>query len=152
VVETDEGSRIRMLASGTVAPDTVVLSTPGPAADDAQGDVRVNVDDTDVITVQVDAHGAGYLVVADADQTGWSATVDGTPAALVAADQGLVAVAVPAGTHSVSLRFTAPFGTAGAWIAGATAVVVLLTFAGGGGLTDAAPARRQCGSGGIAGW
>jgi hypothetical protein len=65
VVETDEGSRIRMLASRTAAPDTVVLSTPGPAADDAQGDVRVNVDDTDVITVQVDARGAGYLVVAE---------------------------------------------------------------------------------------
>jgi hypothetical protein len=131
VVETDQDSRIRMLASGTVAPDTVVLSTPGPAADNAQADGRVADDGTDVITVQVDAHGAGYLVVADADQTGWSATVDGTPAALVAADQGLVAVAVPAGTHSVSLRFTAPFGTAGGWIAGSTAFVVLLTFAGG---------------------
>jgi hypothetical protein len=131
VVETDQDSRIRMLASGTVAPDTVVLSTPGPAADNAQADVRVADDGTDVITVQVDAHGAGYLVVADADQTGWSATVDGTPAALVAADQGVVAVAVPAVTHSVSLRFTAPFGTAGGWITGTTAFVVLLTFAGG---------------------
>lgn len=130
VVDTDPDDRVARLANGTVDAGTVVLSAPGPAADNAPARVRVDDDGTDVVTVRVDAEGAGYLVVADADQTGWSATVDGAPADLVAADQGLVAVAVAAGGHTVTLRFAAPSSTAGGWISVITAFAVLSMIAG----------------------
>jgi hypothetical protein len=129
VVETDQDARIRMLAAGSLPADTVVLSTPGPEATGAPAVVRVGEDGLNAITASVAARGAGYLVVADADQTGWVATVDGRPAELVAADQGVVAVAVPAGTHEIRLRF-APADQGPALMASAGTAVILLGILG----------------------
>ena len=107
-VVPSQDQRVAMLSSGTVADDAVVLSDPGPAASGQPAAVQVVQDGTDSITTTVDAQGSGYLVVADADQVGWQATVDGHQADLVKADQGLVAVNVPAGTHTVTLRYSLP--------------------------------------------
>jgi uncharacterized membrane protein YfhO len=65
----------------------------------------VVADDPEHIRVAVDAQGAGHLVVADALQAGWEATLDGEPVPLVNADHGMVAVAVPAGSHTVDLTY-----------------------------------------------
>lgn len=126
VVVGDQRQRVRLLASGNLPDDTVVLSRPGPAADGRPGTVTVNSDGTDAIRTTVTAQGAGYLVVADADQTGWAATVDGRPAALVPADQGLVAVPVPAGRHTVALTYDLPHAHAAAWASVGVAVLLLL--------------------------
>ncbi len=37
--------------------------------------------------------------------TGWSATVDGVETEIIKADYGLMAVAVPAGTHDISFTY-----------------------------------------------
>jgi uncharacterized membrane protein YfhO len=64
-------------------------------------------------------------VVADAIQRGWRAEVDGKAAELRAADHGVAAVAVPAGTHDVRV-FYAPRGQRmGIWIAVASALVLV---------------------------
>jgi uncharacterized membrane protein YfhO len=63
--------------------------------------------------------------VADALQAGWVATVDGAPAELVAADHGIVAVAVGAGTHHVELRYAAPYHGVGGWVTLAAAVCAM---------------------------
>jgi hypothetical protein len=73
----------------------------------------------------VDSPAPGYLVVADSDQVGWSATVDNKPARLVPADQGLVAVAVPAGTHTVKLRYKSPDNGLGGYASAATAFALV---------------------------
>lgn len=91
------------LLGGTVPPDTVILAQPGPAATRAPANVVVRRDAGDQIRIQVDAKGAGYLVVADAIQTGWQARLDGRPAALRKADHALVAIHVPQGTHTIEL-------------------------------------------------
>jgi hypothetical protein len=121
VVETDQDRRVALLAGGTLAGDQVVLDSPGPAADGKPATVRLGRDNTDTVSSTVDARGAGYLVVADADQTGWVATVDGRPARLVPADEGVVAVAVPAGRHTVALHYQTPYHDAGAWLSAGTA-------------------------------
>ncbi|WP_194908560.1 YfhO family protein [Catenulispora rubra] len=100
--------RVAMLNSGAVPGNTVVLSDPGPAGSGQPAAVQVVNDGMDSITADVTAQGSGYLVVADADQVGWAATVDGRPAGLVKADQGMVAVDVPAGTHKVTVRYSMP--------------------------------------------
>ena len=90
-------------------PGRVVLDGAGPGpADGRPATVAVTADGPDDLAAQVVAQGAGYLVVADALQDGWTATVDGTPAPLVAADHAMVAVPVPAGTHTVRLDYTVP--------------------------------------------
>ncbi len=122
--------RVSMLASGTLPDDTVVLSDPGPAGSGQPATVQVSDDGTDSITTDVDAHGAGYLVVADADQVGWQATVDGHRADLVPADEGLVAVNVPAGRHTVTVHYDLPRQTAATAVSGVVALGLLAVPAG----------------------
>jgi hypothetical protein len=130
VVEPSQRKRMVALASGSVGAGTVVLSAPGPAGAGTSAQVGVRQDGTDGITVDVTAAGAGYLVVADADQRGWVATLDGRPAPLVAADQGLVAVPVTAGTHTVRLRFVAPHRNLGIAVTAAAALFLVAVLAG----------------------
>jgi hypothetical protein len=128
-VEPDQQTRVGLLAGGLLPADEVLLNTPGPAADGRTASLDVGKDGTDEIAVSVNAQGAGYLVVADADQVGWKASVDGRAAALVPADQGVVAVHVPAGAHTVRLSFAAPHGRAGELIT-LTTIVVLVAVLG----------------------
>jgi hypothetical protein len=129
-VESSEDKRVNLLSSGNVPGNAVLLSAPGPTATGKPATVDVTDDGTDSITTSVDAQGAGYLVVADADQVGWSASVDGRGAALVPADQGLVAVHVPEGTHTVVLRYDLPHQTAATWASIAMVVVLIGVCAG----------------------
>lgn len=104
IVETVE-DRPAVLNRG-VAPDTVVLeSPPTQPADGLPAEIVVERDGLDELQVSIDAAGAGYLVVADALQYGWEVTVDGEAADLVPADHALVAVAVPAGRHTIRFSF-----------------------------------------------
>ncbi|HTF11886.1 MAG TPA: YfhO family protein, partial [Asanoa sp.] len=107
-------------------PDQVVLDSAPPVAPAGRpAAVDVTDDGTDDIAARVDAQGAGYLVVADALQSGWAATVDGAPATLVPADNGMVAVAVPQGTHTVRLAYRMPMHNVGAWVSGFALVVLI---------------------------
>jgi uncharacterized membrane protein YfhO len=121
---------LQLLSSGTVGADEVVLSGDGPAASGAPANVAVTEDGTTTVSATVDAQGAGYLVVADADQVGWKASVDGASAPLRAADQGVVAVAVPAGRHVVTLTFAAPHAALGLAVTGLTAAGLAAAVAG----------------------
>lgn len=125
-----QDQRVSMLSSGAVAGNAVVLSDPGPSASGRPATVRVLNEGTDSLTTTVAAQGSGYLVVADADQVGWQATVDGHRAALVKADQGLVAVNVPAGTHTVTLRYALPQQTPATWASAAVGLSLLAVPAG----------------------
>lgn len=119
-VETDPLERLQRLANGTMPADVVLLSDDGPAGSGAPGVVDVRLDAPTSIAVDVTADGDGYLVVADALQHGWRAEVDGEPADLVAADHAGVAVHVPEGTHTVTLRYHAPGQRAGLGISAVT--------------------------------
>jgi hypothetical protein len=57
---------------------------------------------------EVEADGAGYLVMRDSWGRGWSATVDGHAAPVLRANGRHRAVAVPTGRHTVVLRYRAP--------------------------------------------
>lgn len=129
-VVSSQDRRVELLSSGAVGADQVVLSEPGPVATGRPATVQVTDDGMDSITTSVDAQGGGYLVVADADQVGWTASVDGQRADLVPADQGVVAVHVPAGTHTVTLAYGLPHQRMASWLSGATAVLLLAVVIG----------------------
>lgn len=57
------------------------------------------------VTVSSNATKNGYLVLADAYVSGWTATVDGVKANVIIADHALRAVSVPAGRHTVVFRY-----------------------------------------------
>lgn len=128
VVVPGHDERLRLLAGGA-PPDTVVLDAGGPVGGSPAGrpaTVDVLEDSGDTIRARVAAPAAGYLVVADALQQGWTVTVDGRPAVLRPADHAMVAVDVPAGTHEVSLAYRPPGRPAGA----AVTLLGLLVLAG----------------------
>jgi hypothetical protein len=127
VVVPGAARRVELIAGGALDADQVVIDKAGPAADGLPADVRVVDDGLDEIAVEVDAAGSGYLVVADALQTGWEARVDGEPVDLVPADHGVVAVPVPPGEHTVGLHYASQNDYAGAWISGLTALALLST-------------------------
>jgi hypothetical protein len=124
VVLPDSSQRVTALAQG-VPSDVVVLNAPGPAGSGQPGGVSVRTDNGDELAADVQSSGAGYLVVADAMQeAGWSVTLDGKKAKLVPADEAMVAVAVPAGTHRIDFRYRPPRQFAGL----ALSVVAALTM------------------------
>lgn len=100
----DPKDREAALAAG-VDPDTVVLESGSAGGDGQPATIEVTQDDPETVTAQVDADGAGWLVVADAKQNSWVAELDGEPTPLVNADHALVAVAVPDGDHEVRLVY-----------------------------------------------
>ncbi len=114
-----------------------------PGADAGGGPARLAVreDSGDAVRVNVDAQTAGYLVLADAIQHDWVATVDGAAAPVVAADHAFGAVHVPAGRHTVTLRYE-PAG----WAAGQVITWVslgALLLAAGAAAVSAARRRRR---------
>lgn len=134
IVEPDTQSRLKLLASDDLAPDTVILEHDADAhtipADESNSEAQIAVaeTDTDTISATVTSTGPGWVVIADPLRaTGWSATIDGNPTKLVDADQVLVALWVPnAGTHEVVLHYQAPMFKAGLIVSGATGSVLVL--------------------------
>ena len=111
IVHEEAAARLEALNSTALPDDTVVLSAQ-PVGTGPRGGAEVTVleDGYDLIRVRVVAAGAGWLVVADniSGVEGWTATVDGAPAGLVAADHVGGAVALPEGEHEVVLAYSAP--------------------------------------------
>ena len=124
VTNPDPVKRRNQIISGDLDDNTVILSRPGPVAAGKPARVVVQEDSGDQIRARVDAKGAGYLVVADAIQDDWSATVDGRPSELRDADHALVAVSVPAGRHVIELSAT-PRGWRTGIVVSIVAVLVL---------------------------
>jgi hypothetical protein len=122
-IEPDAARRVALVGAGDLRPDEVVLDAPAGRSGGAPAQVRVTRDGTDRIEVSVRASAAGHLVIADALQQDWAATVDGRPVPLVAADHGLVAVPVSSGTHVVQLSYQMPYHNLGGWVSGLTAAL-----------------------------
>ena len=123
-VVPDPGKRLAMLADPSTPDSTVVLSAPGPQPSGQDASVTVDTDDGDQVTADVDAKGPGYLVLADAIQTGWRVQVNGGGAAIVAADHAFGAVFVQTGHSVVSFSYVGKGLKSGAVITAVSLVVL----------------------------
>jgi hypothetical protein len=119
--------RIGTLPAGRV----IVLETPGrsPARLNSADDPPVEVTGfgRNGYTLRVNAPRPGFVYASESFFTGWSATVNGRPAAIVPANFAFRAVEVPAGTSEVRLRYWPPGLTGGLWVTAASAAL-LATF------------------------
>jgi hypothetical protein len=86
-----------LLASGGPAP----LAAAGPF----EGAATVVSESTTRVSVRAQASAPGYVVLADAYDPGWIATVDGQPAEVQRANLAFRAVAITAGTHAVEFHY-----------------------------------------------
>lgn len=127
VVVPESEPRLAALQSG-LPEDTVVLDAEGAEADGHPAIIDIGRDRGGHIELDVDADGAGFVVVGDAMQSpGWGVTVDGEEAELVHADHAMVAVAVAPGRHRVEFRYRAPGQRIGVAVS-ATSVLVAIAL------------------------
>jgi hypothetical protein len=125
IVENDPERRLALLSSRDLSPGTVVLSAGTDGAGGPGRVVELDREDPDRFGVVVESTDGGWLVVADAMQRGWSASIDGEPASLVEADHAFVAVRVPPGVAEVTFDYEAPRARLGLLVSlGAAGVLV----------------------------
>jgi hypothetical protein len=87
------------------APAGQALPAVPASSKDGLGTSTIVDETSERLVVRVEAGQPALLVVRDTYFPGWAATVDGAPAPLWRADYLFRAVPVPAGSHTVELRF-----------------------------------------------
>lgn len=144
----DLGSRVRVMTSSTIEPDTdravaalfnpftlptsaVVVAAESPAAgnpgETAPADAEILDETTTSVLVRASApDNGGHLVLFDSFDPGWSATVDGEPAAVVRAWGVYRAVRLAPGVHTVEFRYVSNPFRIGLLISLATGLVLLV--------------------------
>lgn len=106
------GEALRIVTEPTFDPSSAaVVEEPLAASPTAQpgGIAAYQSRGTQAAEVFVDAPSPALLVVRNVWDPGWRATVDGRPAPVVVADYLLQGVPVPAGRHTVELRYDDPW-------------------------------------------
>ncbi len=133
----DGDDALKLLESDAVHPlETVLLEAEPPKLDQSASpsDERASVVayDADRMEITATADGAGLLVLGEVYYPAWRAYVDGEPAPIYRANGLFRAVALPAGEHTVELRYesrTLRVGTAVSLVTCST-LVALGVFAG----------------------
>ncbi len=134
----DPAKRLEVLAQPVGSPgglpgEIVVLSDPLPSPNAQRGAVGqiLNISDTfDKLQIAVKSDGPGYVVVADAMQSGWNATVNAEPVEVLDADHAVVAVAVPGGISKIEFTYDPPRLSLGLTISALSILVLLVLFVG----------------------
>jgi len=106
----DHGAAVDVLSSGDIDPRaTAVVETTVPSLDGASPDAgRVELREPPTpgrLHLGTDSDRAALLVVSEAFDAGWRATVDGVPVPVVLANALTQGVAVPAGHHDVVFAY-----------------------------------------------
>jgi hypothetical protein len=107
-----------------ILPAGTPVAAPDPAF---RGEVRTLWRRADGLGLATTASAAGYVVVLDTFLPGWTATVDGAAAEVLRANVVFRAVAVPAGSHTVTLAYRPPSVVAGLLVSG-TGLLLGLAF------------------------
>jgi hypothetical protein len=135
-----DASALEVLAQGLLDPATHAVLAPGvrppPPSEPAPapGDVEQEESAPARLVLRVSSANGGWLVLADAWEPGWRATLDGRPVALERVDHALRGVHVAPGEHEVRLRYAPRELKAGLGLSLAAVLCALWVFCG---------ARRQ---------
>ncbi len=121
------------LATGSVDPMLVTLLADAPpvlapAANPAADAVEFEREDENRIRLTTTTDAAGLLTLSEVYDPGWNAYVDGEPVDLLRANYTLRAVPIPAGIHSVELRYEPDSLRYGLLISVATALLMAGIF------------------------
>ena len=112
-------------AAAVVERPVAGIASGGGGAGAAAGSARLARYDPERVTVEASARDRSLVVLSDVWFPGWKATVDGRAAPVERVDYLLRGVAVPAGRHTVELRY-APASFRAGWIVSALTALGLL--------------------------
>lgn len=110
IVAANEGDAVERLRTATREElrGRVILEDMAAPPNRAAGSHGLVVQEdrtTDTLSLTVQAQNDGWVVVAESWDSGWRATLDGVDVPVLRANLALQAVAVPAGTHLLELRY-----------------------------------------------
>jgi hypothetical protein len=127
----DDDSAFRALSDRTFDPEARALLAPGAGAVPPRRGARsyavakVTKDEPETLAVETATSEAATLVVTRSWDAGWEARLDGARVPLRRCDLALMAVAVPAGEHTLTLTYRPAAFRAGAAVSGASLLVLL---------------------------
>ncbi len=134
VREVARGEALPLLTAGAIDPYRTALiegtppeTEPPPA--DASESAQVIAFEPDSLTIATDAAAPGLLVVSEVYASGWRAYVDGDEVPVYPTHHILRGVPIPAGQHTVTLRYDPLSLRVGLWVSGIAAVAMLASFA-----------------------
>ena len=132
-LEPDAGKAWTKMARGDADWSRTVFLGREPSPKPIEGSARkgfviarIAEDLPERVVAEVNADGAGILVLTDLDWPGWRAEVDGKSAEILLADGCFRAVALAAGAHRVSFRYRPVSVWAGAAISVAALLLLLV--------------------------
>ena len=134
VRQVARGEALPQLVAGDVDPYRTALvegalpetQAPPPGAEET---ARVVAYEPDTIEIATDASAPGLLVVSEVYASGWRAFVDGEEAPILPTHHILRGVPIPAGQHTVALRYDPVSLRIGMWISGIAGVAMAASFA-----------------------
>jgi hypothetical protein len=128
----NDGDGLQQLADGTVDGHEVAfvdgpLPRVEPAVDAGAGAEHVAITSAreDTLTAEVSAGSAGLVVFSEIYEAGWNAYVDGEPVDVLRVNHALRGVPVPAGDHTIDLRYEPVSLRIGLWTSVATGIVLV---------------------------
>ncbi|MEO8361239.1 MAG: YfhO family protein [Vicinamibacteria bacterium] len=125
------GSDLSDLVDSTFNPSTTVLVDGGAVREpqrNFEGSAHLDHRTADRLIVSTEANGDSFLVILEGAMPGWRAWVDGQPAVVERANAIFVGTEIPAGRHTVELRFLPTTAVAGLAVTGLTVLLLLLWF------------------------
>lgn len=132
VVQRPAHEALSLLASGTIDPrSTAVVESAPPAVQSPGGapdTVVITEWQPETITLAVTTSAPGLLVLSEVATPGWAASIDGKKAPVLQTNYLFRGIPIPAGTHTVSLRYRQPFLSAGLLITGVTGLGIAMAM------------------------
>jgi hypothetical protein len=134
VREVARGEALPLLTSGAIDPyqTALVEGTPpetGIPREATVASAAVLTYEPDALTIATDGAAPGLLVVSEVYASGWRAFVDGEEVPIMPTYHVLRGVPLPAGQHTVTLRYDPLSLRAGLWVSGIAAGAMLAAFA-----------------------
>jgi hypothetical protein len=107
----DDAIVATVVSPGFSPADSACVDEPAAAGDypgSRECRLRWVADDPDRLELAATARAPAFLVVADAWDAGWAATLDGRPASILHVNRLARGIVLPAGEHRVIMRYTPP--------------------------------------------
>jgi hypothetical protein len=128
VVENQEDAWARIHQPDFDPASTVVLEGGEPLElqPDVEERVQITLYESDSVVMEVESGTGGYLFLSDPFYPGWRARIDDAPAEILRANYAFRAIALPAGSHRVTMTFEPGTWAVGLGISLVTCVLVVI--------------------------
>ena len=126
VADLDEALAVLREGAGKVTAVEGLAADVQPAA--AGDTAEITAYAPERVSVRTESADPALLVLSDSFYPGWSATVDGVPAPILATNVLFRGVVVPAGSHEVIFEFAPSGWVAGLWLAALGGLLLLLAL------------------------